>query len=170
MLYLGLCYGGVLGLLESLNHNILNALGIAVWAPRAVRHPDGVSIVPECIGSNSRCLVLLHSASSTLEPLQPEVQKILTGMLSVLALPKQAVMQTNINTVTPDLKAISAIITQWHPQYILRLDLETHLPEFNLAVPCVRTYSPQYLQRYPQYKPRAYKSLLYLRDKINGTS
>lgn len=172
MLFRGLYCGGVPTLLRNVNHDALNALGLTVWQPRAFRHPEFSPIVPEQVRVNSRCLVLLYCARDTIEILQPEVQKIFTGMLSVLELAPSDMMQATIYGATPDLQAISIIIKQWQPQYILQLDME--LPEFNqeydIGAFCVRTFSPQYLLQNPQCKLQAYKSLLSLREKLYGTS
>lgn len=169
MLYLDLYCGGVLDLLRNLNHNALNALGLTVWQPRGFRHPEFSPIVAEHIRINSRCLILLYYPHNTPAPPLPlTVQKILTGMLSVLELPEHVIMHATIYGATPDLQAISAIIRQWQPQYILQLDMD--LPDFDLGSVCVRTFSPEYLLQNPQYKSQAYKSLLSLREKLYGAS
>lgn len=168
MLYLDLYCGGVPILLRNINHDALNALGLTVWQPRGFRHPEFSPIVPDQVRVNSRCLILLSCAHDVPVPLQPAAQKILTGMLSVLELPANNLMQATIYGATPDLQSISTIIKQWQPQYILQLDMD--LPEFNIGVCCVRTFSPEYLLQNPQYKQQAYQSLLSLRAKLYGTS
>lgn len=168
MLYQDLYCGGVPILLRNINHDALNALGLTVWMPRGFRHPEFSPIVPELVRVNSRCLVLLYSPYNAPVPVQADAQKILTGMLSVLDLSADNIMQATIYGATPDLQAISTIIKQWQPQYILQLDMD--LPEFNIGICCVRTFSPQYLLQNPQYKSQAYKSLLSLRAKLYGTS
>ncbi len=146
----------------------MRALGLTVWQPRGFRHPESSPLVPEFLRINARCLVLLYSASYTPVPLELAAQKILTGMLSVLELAANNIMQATIYGATPDLQVISTIIKQWQPQYILQLDID--LPEFDYGVSCVRTFSPQYLLQNPKCKSQAYQSLLSLRAKLYGAS
>jgi hypothetical protein len=155
-------------LLRNINHDALSALGLTVWQPRGFRHPEILPIVPMRVRVNARCLVLLYCAGDSLQPLPLAAQKILTGMLGVLELPDKDIMQATIYGATPDIEAIAGIVKQWRPEYILQLDMD--LPELNIGIPCVRTFSPQYLLQNSRSKSQAYQSLLSLRAKLYGTS
>lgn len=152
---------------------------MVVWQPRFGKHPEQVInshattnttiVVPQQIHINARCLVLQYSAqdisASYPHSLSSAEQKILSGMLSVLDLPANDIMQATIYATNPDLVAINAQIAPWRSKYILQLNME--LPEVT-EHNCIRTFSPGYLLHNPQYKSQAYKTLLNLRAMLHG--
>lgn len=143
-------------MLKKLQYNALKALGLVVYQPRNKQ----ANIVPQHIRINARCLVLLYEQHQ----FEPQVQKIFTGMLSVLNLDPQEIMCATIQGADPDLAVVRAHIAQWQPEFILQLNME--LPAL-VGQNCVRTYSPAYLLQNPQYKAQAYKTLLELRAMLH---
>ncbi len=170
MHYLGQFYGYARVLVKNINLEKLHAFsafGLTIWQPRALRHPvcamqaTIIDQQPMCI--NARCLVMQYFSS-----IQQPVSKILTGMLSVLALPSADLMYANIYAQQPDLQLITTTVAQWQPQFILQLNME--LPVVMSGSNVVRTFSPSHLLHNPQDKPAAYKALLKLRVMLHGAS
>ena len=164
MFYLGRSYGEKSTLLANVNYDALTALGITVWQPRPFKHPaidtQDTVIVPEPLRINARCAVILF---------EHEQQKILDGMLSVLALSAAELMLVRIYAANPDLDLIAKALRQWNPYTVLQLSMD--LPVVGFDAELVRTFSPAYLALNPQHKPQAYKDLLTLRKFLHhGTS
>ena len=143
-----------------------------MWQPRAFRHPAAASataIVPEPLRISARCLVLLFAAQSTPQELPAAEQKILTGMLSVLALQPEDLMLMKVYSSAPDLQLVIDTIRQWQPQSVLQLSMD--FAELLQDRALVRTFSPADLLVNPQHKPQAYKDLLTFRKLLDhGTS
>ena len=131
-------------------------LEMDLWYPR---DPE---IIPEPLIINAACAVILF---------KPKIaaQKILSGMLSVLELPRKEYMIVRINSDKPDLEKINKKLQLWQPMTILQLSME--LPVVTHAGNVVITFSPEHLQDNPQDKARAYKDLLSLRNILHhGTA
>lgn len=110
---------------------------------------------------NARCLVLLH------EKLDTAATKILHGMLNVLNLPDKEIIQMTLLAKNLDIYELEIEIQDWKAEYILQLNME--MPGCDRKN-WIQTYSPAYLQRNPQFKAQAYKSLLALRAMLHGSS
>jgi hypothetical protein len=149
-------------LLKKLEYEKLDYLGLVVYQPRK----PTTHIIPEHIRINALCLVLVYADQ---EPTagNPQQQKILYGMVSVLELAANQIMYASIMGPEPDFNIIRAQIALWQPEYILQLSMETPVI---VRQNCVRTFSPAYLLHNPQYKAQAYKTLLGLRATLHDTS
>ncbi len=156
-------------LTENLEYDKLAALGLQIWQPRAFRHPNTLSQAtlfdsPQ-VRINARCLVVLYFAHLTQVQMSEAEQKILAGMISVLNLPAEQIMQVNIYSLAPDLNLINKTLAQYRADTVLQLGMDC----FPLDLPnCIRTFSPQYLSQNPQHKAQAFKDLLSLRKILDA--
>lgn len=147
-------------MLKKLKYEQLAELGLVVYQPRVA------NIIPEHIRINARCLVLQHTLLMPVV-LNPQQQKILLGMLSVLELSDDQIMHATIVGPQPNPVTIQTNIEQWQPEFILQLGMD--MPDISRQN-WIRTFSPAYLLQNPQYKAQAYKTLLSLRAMLNDES
>lgn len=126
-------------------YRVLDSLGIRPWLAR-----QGLCSHRPIIGA--RCLVILPEDPSQLSA--PET-KIFQGMLSVLALPEDALC------IAWAWEGRS--LNHWLPQSVLLLGIETTLEVSGIIK---STHHPKTLSQNPQYKEEAYQDLLWLKGKI----
>ncbi len=136
-------------LLKEYPYAKLKNLGVNLWLPRK----PAVGIIPERIRIAARCLVLVHLPAGDASA---EEQKIFTGMVGVLAC--QATDYAGDNSRGQPAARVTCCGNSALAARIYST-IKYGLPEM-LWQNLVRTYSPAYLLRNPQYKSQAYKTLL----------
>lgn len=133
------------------NYNVLKALGLDLW------HPRDPQLSPEPLIINAKCAALVFNP-------EPDNEKILTGMLSVLTLNSEDLMLVKIYSTNPDLASIAQRLQVWQAKNVLQLNMQ--IPAIPGIAKLIRTYSPDFLANNPEYKPQAYKDLLKLKQQL----
>lgn len=157
---------------------ILDVMGIQQWLPR---NKPGAFLASDNPIFCAACLVLLPENPI----LNPEHQKILTGMLNVLALNAEESCIAWVKGVSmPDqIKAVGQEIARWSPYSVLimgenfsqqLLATDRSFDELRLEFQSIAgskalaqvTYHPETLLQFKELKTKAYRDLLKLRDQI----
>jgi hypothetical protein len=156
------------------NSVLLDNLGIQQWWPRKLRHPwyktqqVVVTVTPAIL--LVKCLVLLPLKKNEKTELTPAVEKILTGMLSVLDLAENELSIAKIYARTEQLteqnwQQVFTEIAVWQPRFILQLDKTAPVCSYPTIVG--QTYHPEHLWQNQQDKAAAYKDLLAFKNKLH---
>lgn len=154
------------------NGVLLQDFGFQQWYPRKSRHgwyqekDLVVEVLPTIL--KVKCLILLPIYNK--KEFSSQINKILYGMLSVLALAKDElsvakVYTTSSNITEQDWQQIFAEINIWQPQFILQLDKNAPMTSDNRLV---QTYHPEHLAMNQQDKTAAYQELLTLKSKLHA--
>jgi hypothetical protein len=154
-----------------MNGVLLQDFGLQQWYPRKLRHPWYkknnviVEVTPAIL--KIKCLILLPMYTKKEFSLQ--ANKVLSGMLGVLALAKDelsiAKIYTNNNFFTKqDKSKINEEIQIWQPQFILQLEKNTTIIEDNKVL---QTYHPEHLVMHQEDKTLAYQELLTIKQKLH---
>ncbi len=156
-----------------MNMVMMNAMGLTLWWPRSVRHPElpfkTWKICASPLIFNAQCFVLLPVYQLKCGKRDLKESKILQGMLNVLELPEKTICVAKIYAQQPklnerDWKEIFDEISMLQPFFVLQLERDVKSSFIDQRL--MRTYCPTHLLEHPEDKKVTYQHLLILKQRL----